>query len=78
MGQTLHTFTVLAHAPLIHTGSGRQRRHGHRGWGEKVVREWGGREGGGGDLTPIWCSICMLVSVNTASNGFGAAFAVTP
>lgn len=70
MGQTLHTFTVLAHAPLIHTGSGRQRRHGHRGWGEKVVR--------GGDLTPIWCSICMLVSVNTASNGFGAAFAVTP
>lgn len=47
MGQTLHTFTVLAHAPLIHTGSGRQRRHVHRGWGEKVVREWGGREGGG-------------------------------
>lgn len=47
MGQTLHTFTVLAHAPLIHTGSGRQRRHGHRGWGEKVVREWGRERGGG-------------------------------
>lgn len=76
MGQTLHTFTVLAHAPLIHTGSGRQRRP--QGMGRESCERVGGERGRGGDLTPIWCSICMLVSVNTASNGFGAAFAVTP
>lgn len=49
-----------------------------QGMGRESCERVGGERGRGGDLTPIWCSICMLVSVNTASNGFGAAFAVTP
>lgn len=48
MGQTLHTFTVLAHTPLIHTGSDRQRHHGHRGW----ERESCG--GGGSDTNMVF------------------------